>query len=127
MSVRMIFLPVMVSERLVDVTQDYIGEYVEIHGQFRSYNRHEEKHNRLVLSVNAPALYLYFIQQTEIAPNKYRTRNFRIIRRVFSFERAFRLKNTLRQQKETTPIIQTTKIIRTDINHIILNDTIYHP
>ena len=35
----------------VDVTQDYIGEYVEIHGQFRSYNRHEEKHNRLVLSV----------------------------------------------------------------------------
>ena len=41
----------MVSERLVDVTQDYIGEYVEIHGQFRSYNRHEEKHNRLVLSV----------------------------------------------------------------------------
>ena len=43
-------IPVMVSERLVDVTQDYIGEYVEIHGQFRSYNRHEEKHNRLVLS-----------------------------------------------------------------------------
>ena len=44
-------IPLMVSERLVDVTQDYIGEYVEIHGQFRSYNRHEEKHNRLVLSV----------------------------------------------------------------------------
>ena len=35
-------IPVMVSERLIDVTQDYIGEYVEIHGQFRSYNRHEE-------------------------------------------------------------------------------------
>ena len=32
-------IPVMVSERLVDVTQDYIGEYVEIHGQFRSYIR----------------------------------------------------------------------------------------
>ena len=44
-------IPVMVSERLVDVTQDYVGEYIEIHGQFRSYNRHEEKHNRLVLSV----------------------------------------------------------------------------
>lgn len=44
-------IPVMVSERLIDVTQDYIGEYIEIHGQFRSYNRHEEKHNRLVLSV----------------------------------------------------------------------------
>ena len=44
-------IPVMISERLVDVTQDYVGEYIEIHGQFRSYNRHEEKHNRLVLSV----------------------------------------------------------------------------
>ena len=44
-------IPVMVSERLVDVTQDYIGEYVEIHGQFRSYNRHEGVKNRLVLSV----------------------------------------------------------------------------
>ena len=46
-------IPVMVSERLVDVTQDYVGEYIEISGQFRSYNRHEEKHNRLVLSVFA--------------------------------------------------------------------------
>ena len=25
-------IPVMVSERLVDVTQDYVGQYVEIHG-----------------------------------------------------------------------------------------------
>ena len=33
----------MVSERLIDITQDYVGEYIEIHGQFRSYNRHEEK------------------------------------------------------------------------------------
>lgn len=46
-------IPAMVSERLVDVTQDYVGEYIEISGQFRSYNRHEEKHNRLVLSVFA--------------------------------------------------------------------------
>ena len=46
-------IPVMVSELLVDVTQDYVGEYIEISGQFRSYNRHEEKHNRLVLSVFA--------------------------------------------------------------------------
>ena len=46
-------IPVMVSERLQDITQDYTGQYIEIHGQFRSYNRHEEKHNRLVLSVFA--------------------------------------------------------------------------
>ena len=44
-------LPVMVSERLIDVTQDYTGEMVEVYGQFRSYNRHEEQKNRLVLSV----------------------------------------------------------------------------
>ena len=41
-------IPVMVSERLVDVTQDYEGEYIQVFGQFRSYNRHEEKKNRLV-------------------------------------------------------------------------------
>ncbi|MBS5323498.1 MAG: single-stranded DNA-binding protein [Lachnospiraceae bacterium] len=44
-------IPLMVSERLVDVTQDYQGEYIMVQGQFRSYNRHEEKKNRLVLSV----------------------------------------------------------------------------
>lgn len=44
-------IPLMVSERLIDVTQDYVGEYIQVHGQFRSYNRHEEKRNRLVLSV----------------------------------------------------------------------------
>lgn len=44
-------IPLMISERLVDVTQDYEGEYIQVSGQFRSYNRHEEKKNRLVLSV----------------------------------------------------------------------------
>ena len=47
---------VMVSERLVDVSQDYQGEWICISGQFRSYNRHEEKKNRLVLSVFAREL-----------------------------------------------------------------------
>ena len=44
-------IPLMVSERLIDVTQNYEGEYIQVQGQFRSYNRHEEKKNRLVLSV----------------------------------------------------------------------------
>lgn len=44
-------IPLMISERLIDVTQDYRGEYIVAHGQFRSYNRHEEQKNRLVLSV----------------------------------------------------------------------------
>lgn len=46
-------IPVMISERLIDVTEDYTGEYIRVAGQFRSYNRHEEKKNRLVLSVFA--------------------------------------------------------------------------
>ncbi len=46
-------IPVMVSERLLDVTADYKGMYICINGQFRSYNRHEEHKNRLVLSVFA--------------------------------------------------------------------------
>ncbi len=44
-------IPLMISERLIDVTQNYIGEFIMVSGQFRSYNRHEEQKNRLVLSV----------------------------------------------------------------------------
>ena len=47
------YIPVMVSERLIDVTQNYEGQYICVVGQFRSYNRHEEKKNRLVFSVFA--------------------------------------------------------------------------
>ena len=34
-----------------DNSRDYIGQLIHVTGQFRSYNRHEEKKNRLVLSV----------------------------------------------------------------------------
>lgn len=44
-------IPLMISERLIDVQKDYKGCYIEVNGQFRSYNRHEENRNRLVLSV----------------------------------------------------------------------------
>ena len=46
-------IPLMISERLIDVTKDYQGCTIEASGQFRSYNRHEERKNRLVLSVFA--------------------------------------------------------------------------
>ncbi|MCI8337891.1 MAG: single-stranded DNA-binding protein [Lachnospiraceae bacterium] len=46
-------IPVMVSERLMDVKNDYRGCTMQATGQFRSYNRHEENKNRLVLSVFA--------------------------------------------------------------------------
>lgn len=44
-------IPLMISERLIDTKRDYRGCYLEASGQFRSYNRHEETKNRLVLSV----------------------------------------------------------------------------
>ncbi len=46
-------IPLMVSERLLDVTKDYRGTKIMVTGQFRSYNRHEERKNKLVLSVFA--------------------------------------------------------------------------
>lgn len=44
-------IPLMVSERLVDVSQNYIGMLVEATGQFRSYNKHDGTRNKLVLSI----------------------------------------------------------------------------
>lgn len=44
-------IPLMISERLIDVKADYRGMTVEALGQFRSYNRHEGNRNRLVLSI----------------------------------------------------------------------------
>lgn len=44
-------IPVMISERLIDVTRDYKGEFVRILGQFRSFNKHTEGRTRLLLSV----------------------------------------------------------------------------
>lgn len=44
-------IPLMVSERLVDVSKDYTGKLVEATGQFRSYNQHEGNRNKLILSI----------------------------------------------------------------------------
>lgn len=44
-------IPLMISERLIDVTKDYRGMKIEVAGQFRSYNRHEGTKNKLVLSI----------------------------------------------------------------------------
>ena len=57
-------IPVMISERLIDVAQDYQGEYIQVEGQFRSYNRHEEKKNRLVLSVFAREV--SFVEEADV-------------------------------------------------------------
>lgn len=44
-------IPIMVSERIVDVEVDWIGRFVKVSGQFRSYNKHEDGRRHLELSV----------------------------------------------------------------------------
>ena len=62
-------IPIMVSERLVDVKQDYTGMHAVISGQFRSYNRHEETRNRLVLSVFAREIEIVEEAADDVRPN----------------------------------------------------------
>lgn len=46
-------IPIMVSDRLVDTNADWIGYFVKVSGQFRSYSKHKDNKNRLILSVFA--------------------------------------------------------------------------
>lgn len=46
-------LPVIVSERLMDIKQNLMGLNIIVRGQYRSYNRHDADKNRLILSVFA--------------------------------------------------------------------------
>lgn len=62
-------IPVMVSDRLMDVKGDYKGCILQASGQFRSYNRHEETKNRLVLSVFAREVSFIDIPEGEQNPN----------------------------------------------------------
>ena len=62
-------IPLMISERLIDVTQDYTGEAIKVSGQFRSYNRHEEQKNRLVLSVFVREIHLDLPTPTDYTKN----------------------------------------------------------
>lgn len=64
------YIPLMVSERLVDVKQSYIGKKIYVTGQFRSYNRHEEKKNRLVLSVFVRELEFIEEENEELKSNQ---------------------------------------------------------
>lgn len=44
-------VPLLVSDRLVNVHQSILGRQLEAKGQFRSYNKHEEHQNHLILSL----------------------------------------------------------------------------
>lgn len=62
-------IPVMASERLLDIHTDQIGKYAEINGQFRSYNYHTENKNRLLLSVFAREVTLSDEEPASVKPN----------------------------------------------------------
>ena len=82
-------IPVMVSERLIDVTQDYKGRSIMVSGQFRSYNRHENRKQTCSFSVctgngvhrrrtgrRKDKSYLtgrIYVQDTGISKNPFRT------------------------------------------------------
>ena len=44
-------LPALFSERIIDITGSYINEPLSITGSFRSYNKHDENKNHLLLYV----------------------------------------------------------------------------
>ncbi len=43
----------MISERLIDVSQDCTGKFITVNGQFRSFNRADGQRHQLILSVFA--------------------------------------------------------------------------
>lgn len=60
-------LPVIISERIVNLEEIQVGKIVKIEGQFRSYNMQTETRNKLVLSV--------FVKEIEFAEEDVLTLN----------------------------------------------------
>ncbi len=44
-------IPLIISERMIDVSESLEGRYIHVTGQFRSYNQYVNKRSRLILSV----------------------------------------------------------------------------
>ena len=44
-------VPILISERMIDVNEEYVGKYISITGEFRSFNKHDSDKNKLVLNV----------------------------------------------------------------------------
>lgn len=49
-------IPLLISERLMDMSKSYINNYVHVVGEFRSYNQHDDDKNRLKLYVFVTAI-----------------------------------------------------------------------
>lgn len=60
-------IPLLISERLIDVKKNLTNLFVDIKGQFRSYNRQEDTKNRLLLTV--------FIREIKILKDEKINRN----------------------------------------------------
>lgn len=49
-------IPVIISERLIDINQKWIGKQIDLSGNFRSYNKYELEKSRVILYVMAKNL-----------------------------------------------------------------------
>lgn len=65
------YIPVIVSERLIDINTDIRGVQVCVNGQYRSFNKHEEKRNKLVLSVFARDIEVLDSNDYEVVNNVF--------------------------------------------------------
>ncbi len=63
-------IPLLVSERLVNVNEDIRGMMIEATGQFRSHNSHEETRNRLVLAIFVREIEFVDVYDEEISTNQ---------------------------------------------------------
>lgn len=62
-------IPVMVSDRMRNLGELHVGLRLRVYGQFRSYNRHEETGNRLILSVFAQEMEILDDMQSDFEKN----------------------------------------------------------
>ena len=52
------YIPVIISERLIDVNRNMVGQFIEIFGEFRSRNERVDDRSRLILNVFAKDIIL---------------------------------------------------------------------
>lgn len=57
------YISLLISERLINIRENYIGQHIIVTGQFRSYNLHSENKSKLILYVFVREL--EFIQNTK--------------------------------------------------------------
>lgn len=65
------YIPVTISERLLDGRELQIGEQIAVEGEFRSYNKLEEDKSKLILHVFARDLYSE--NELDMLPDPYNT------------------------------------------------------